>query len=58
VYSVRGQLLKTKLFEGSDTTVNIDLSQLSTGVYFLSVNNLKGNKFCKNELIASLLEGY
>ncbi|MBT4780557.1 MAG: T9SS type A sorting domain-containing protein [Polaribacter sp.] len=47
MYSVRGQLLKTKLFEGSDTTVNIDLSQLSTGVYFLSVNNSKGNKFVK-----------
>ena len=47
VYSVRGQLLRTKLFEGSDTTVNIDLSQLSTGVYFLSVNNSKGNKFVK-----------
>ncbi|MDB4242119.1 T9SS type A sorting domain-containing protein [Polaribacter sp.] len=47
VYSVRGQLLRTKLFESSDTTVNIDLSQLSTGVYFLSVNNSKGNKFVK-----------
>ncbi|CAI8265333.1 MAG: Inner spore coat protein H [Polaribacter sp. SA4-10] len=47
VYSIRGQLLKTKLFQDSDTTVNIDLSQLSTGVYFLSVNNSKGNKFVK-----------
>lgn len=47
VYSIQGQLLKTKLFEGIDATVNVDLSQLSTGIYFLSVNNSKGKKFVK-----------
>lgn len=47
IYTLKGELLLTKVYENSEGNANIDISFFNTGMYVISINNTQQYKIIK-----------